>query len=71
MSAGAYLVIRCDHRPPGGEQCDRERGWPVYVRNHTELRRNLKTQDWRRTRKGKDLCPDHSGRPTPSDPNTP
>lgn len=59
MTADVYLVIRCDRRDPAGERCDTEHGSPVRVRNHTELRRYLKTRGWRRTRDGRDICPEH------------
>lgn len=56
MSAGVVHLIRCDVTV-NGEQCGSERFWCVPVRNHTELRRLLKAQGWRRTRDGRDICP--------------
>ncbi|MFF7824234.1 hypothetical protein ACFZCM_03325 [Streptomyces rochei] len=65
MSADAYLVIRCDETD--GTQidgrCASEGTWPVRHDPHThrELRRLLKThRGWRRTRDGRDICPDHT-----------
>lgn len=68
MSAGAYLVIRCDAADDTAfdSRCGSEGHWPVQLEPHThqELRRLLKTErGWRRTRDGRDLCPDHAGRP--------
>jgi hypothetical protein len=65
VSAEAYLAIRCDHRDPADEQCMTEWQHPVWAPTHTELRRYLKKHGWRRTRDGRDLCPDHAG-PTPT-----
>ncbi|EPD94562.1 hypothetical protein HMPREF1486_03115 [Streptomyces sp. HPH0547] len=58
MSADSYLLILCDH-----PDCEYPEGhWPVRFEpyTHSELRRLLKTRrGWRRTRDGRDLCPDH------------
>lgn len=59
MTADAYLIIRCDD-----PRCEvPEAHWPVRFEPHThrELRRLLKTRrGWRRTRDGRDLCPEHA-----------
>jgi len=63
MSADAYLIVLCD-RP----DCECPEGhWPVRFEphNHRELRRLLKTRGWRRTRDGRDLCPEHTPKGTP------
>ncbi|MEU6342180.1 hypothetical protein ABZ883_14710 [Streptomyces sp. NPDC046977] len=63
MTADAYLTIRCDD-----SACDAEGSWPVRHDPHThrELRRLLKGHGWRRTRDGRDLCPDHAPAPAVS-----
>ncbi|MER5559662.1 hypothetical protein ACWGLE_01295 [Streptomyces sp. NPDC055897] len=58
MTADSYLVIRCDGTENLGGPCDEEWSHPVHVATHTELRRHLKARGWRRTRDGRDLCPD-------------
>jgi hypothetical protein len=60
VSAEVHLAVRCDHRDPDGDQCMTEWGHPVWVPHHTALRRYLKARGWRRTRDGRDLCPDHA-----------
>lgn len=60
MSAEMTLSIRCDHQDSAGEQCGTEWGHPTRVDTHRELRRHLKDRGWRRTRDGRDLCPDHA-----------
>ncbi|MER5312722.1 hypothetical protein ABT034_33670 [Streptomyces sp. NPDC002773] len=63
MTAGVIPVIRCDRLNPDGEQCDRERGAPIYMPHHRALRAYLREQGWRRRRDGRallDLCPDHA-----------
>jgi hypothetical protein len=60
VSAEAYLAVRCDHRGPDGVRCDTEWGHPTRVDTHRELRRHLRGSGWRRTRDGRDLCPDHA-----------
>jgi hypothetical protein len=59
VTADAYLIILCDH--PG---CELPEGhWPVRFDPHTHqhLRRLLKERrGWRRTRDGRDLCPEHA-----------
>lgn len=59
MTAETYHAIRCDQHT-NGERCGEEWGHPVRVANHRELRRHLKDRGWRRTRDGRDLCPDHA-----------
>jgi hypothetical protein len=65
VSADAYLVIRCDaadERETDG-RCGAEASWPVRFEPHTHqhLRRLLKERrGWRRTRDGRDLCPEHA-----------
>lgn len=66
MTADAYLVLRCD-APDDTDagldgDCVAEGSWPVRFEPHThrELRRLLKTHGWRRTRDGRDFCPDHA-----------
>lgn len=56
MTADVYLVVLCDRAG-----CNTEGHWPVRFTPHThrELRRLLKTRGWRRTRDGRDLCPEH------------
>ncbi|QKV98161.1 hypothetical protein HUT19_41305 (plasmid) [Streptomyces sp. NA02950] len=66
MTADVYLVVRCDATIPDEEdpaapdaQCDSEGHWPVWVANHTELRRLLRTEGgWHRPKPGRDICPD-------------
>lgn len=60
VSAAAYLVLHCDHHNPDGQQCDAEGSYAGWAANHRELRRHLKGHGWRRTRDGRDLCPDHA-----------
>lgn len=60
MSAQTYLAVRCDHYDTTGERCMTEWHHPLWVPNHTALRRYLKKHGWRRTRTGLDLCPDHA-----------
>jgi hypothetical protein len=68
MSAEIYLAIHCDHLAPGDtgqpERCNTEWSHPTYVATHRELRRHLKKHGWRRTRDGRDLCPEHAASPT-------
>ncbi|WOI58633.1 hypothetical protein [Streptomyces fradiae] len=68
MAADTYLVIRCDAPDPDERdgRCGAERGWPVRVATHTELRGLLQEDGWRRRRVGRtllDLCPDHAAPP--------
>jgi len=60
VSAETYLAIRCDHRDEDEDRCGTEWGCPVRVDTHRELRRHLKESGWRRTRDGRDLCPEHA-----------
>lgn len=58
MTADAYLIILCDHRG-----CEYPEGhWPIRFEPHThrQLRHLLKGRSWRRTRDGRDLCPEHT-----------
>jgi len=59
MTAGVIPTIRCDH-DTDGEQCDVEWFAPVTMPHHRALRAFLRDQGWRRTRDGRDLCPDHA-----------
>ncbi|GLP64262.1 hypothetical protein TUSST3_08820 [Streptomyces sp. TUS-ST3] len=66
MTADAYLVVRCDG-PDATDagldgECVAEGTWPIRhdPYTHRELRRLLKQhRGWRRTRDGRDLCPNH------------
>jgi hypothetical protein len=67
VTADAYLVLRCDAADDSDAgidgDCVAEGTWPVRFEPHThrELRRLLKVhRGWRRTRDGRDICPDHS-----------
>ncbi|CAM5391352.1 hypothetical protein STENM36S_06327 [Streptomyces tendae] len=65
MSADAYLVIRCDvaDETQIDGRCASEGTWSVRHDPHThrEPRRLLKVhRGWRRTRDGRDICPDHT-----------
>lgn len=60
MSHRVEHLIWCDHVNSAGARCDRERGAPIATFTATELRRYLRTRGWRRTRDGRDLCPDHA-----------
>lgn len=56
----AYVVIACDAETVPGERCmteDSPIGLPQYA---TEARARLAREGWRRTRDGRDLCPDHA-----------
>jgi len=64
MSADAYLTVRCD-----SDGCHAEGTWPVrhHPHTHRELRRLLKeNRGWRRTRDGRDLCPEHARSAVPA-----
>lgn len=70
MTADAYLIVVCD-----GPDCPApEAHWPVRFEPHThrELRRLLKAKrGWRRTRDGRDFCPDCDGEASDSAPLAP
>ncbi|MCX5201076.1 hypothetical protein OG897_06315 [Streptomyces sp. NBC_00237] len=57
MTAVTYLAIRCDALDEAEVPCDTEHSAPIRAQNPTELRRRLKATGWRRTRDGRDLCP--------------
>ncbi len=65
MTADAYLVLRCDaaDQAESDGRCGAEGSWPIRFDPHThrELRRLLKGRGWRRTRDGRDHCPNHAG----------
>ncbi|MCU1613691.1 MAG: hypothetical protein JWO98_1231 [Frankiales bacterium] len=59
MSAAAYHVIRCDGRIGEGCGADAEIGTSFEARNVTQVRAHAKkVSGWRRTRDGRDLCPE-------------
>ncbi|MCW7941626.1 hypothetical protein AAW14_06150 [Streptomyces hygroscopicus] len=71
MTADAYLVLRCDadDETETDGRCCAEGSWPVRFEPHTHqhLRRLLKERrGWRRTRDGRDLCPDHASDDQPA-----
>lgn len=56
----AYAVIACDARVPGLGQCMTEDSPPGSPQDPSEARRRLAREGWRRTRDGRDLCPEHA-----------
>lgn len=54
----AYSVIACDAETSPGERCMSEDSPLGIPKSATEARRRLAREGWRRTRDGRDICPD-------------
>ena len=54
----SYAVIACDAETSPGSQCMAEDSPVGLPKSATDARRRLAREGWRRTRDGRDICPD-------------